>query len=106
MKALRESDIPPTLRKMSTEDVAAWCESFVDGSANRILGQLELQRRRDHGLRVRIWIAIGVSACALVLSALALFVFDGGAVTSREILGWAWRVRRVERQTTWRVTEE
>ena len=74
MKVLRESDIPPTLRKMSTEDVAAWCESFVDGSANRILGGLELQRRRDRGLRIRIWIALGLSACALLASLVALYI--------------------------------
>jgi hypothetical protein len=74
MKVLRESDIPMTLRRMSTEDVAAWCESFNDGSANRLLGEMELQRRRDRGLRIRIWIAMGIAACALVLSAVALDV--------------------------------
>jgi hypothetical protein len=73
MKTPRESDIPQTLRKMPTEDVAAWCESFVEGSANRILGQLELQRRRDHAMRVRIWIAMGLATCALVLSLIALY---------------------------------
>lgn len=73
MKTPRESDIPQTLRKMSTDDVAAWCESFVEGSANRILGHLELQRRRDHAMRVRIWIAMGLAACALVLSLIALY---------------------------------
>ena len=74
MPTLRERDIPTTLRRMSTEDVAAWCESFEDGSTNHVLGQLELQRRRDHGLRTRIWIAIGISLCALVVSLVALFV--------------------------------
>ena len=74
MATLRERDIPTTLRRMSTEDVAAWCESFEEGSANHILGQLELQRRRDRGLRIRIWIAIGVSLCALVVSSIALLV--------------------------------
>jgi hypothetical protein len=59
---------------MSTEDVAAWCESFEEGSANHILGQLELQRRRDRGLRIRIWIAIGLSLCALAVSSVALLV--------------------------------
>jgi len=74
MNVLRESDIPLTLRRMSTEDVAAWCESFNYGSANRILGELELQRRRDRGLRIRIWIAMALAACALILSAFALSV--------------------------------
>ena len=78
MNTLRERDIPLTLRRMSTEDVAAWCESFVDGSANRILGQLELQRRRDHAMRVRIWIAIGLSACALIIAIGALYVAATG----------------------------
>jgi hypothetical protein len=34
---------------------------------------MEIQRRRDRGLRIRIWIAIGLSACALIVSAIALF---------------------------------
>jgi len=74
MSTLRERDIPTTLRRMSTEDVAAWCESFEEGSANHILGKLELQRRRDRGLRIGIWIAVGLSACALVASSVALLV--------------------------------
>jgi len=74
MSTLRERDIPTTLRRMSTEDVAAWCESFEEGSANHILGKLELQRRRDRGLRIRIWIAVGLSASALVVSLVALLV--------------------------------
>ena len=78
MKVLRESDIPLTLRKMSTQDVAAWCESFNHGSANRILGELELQRRRDCGMWVYIWIAIGISACALTVAALALYFSSMG----------------------------
>jgi hypothetical protein len=68
MPMLRERDIPTTLRKMSTEDVAAWCDSFEHGSANHVLGQLELQRRRDRGLRVGIWTAIGLSLAALVVA--------------------------------------
>jgi hypothetical protein len=78
MAVLREGDIPLTLRRMSTEDVAAWCESFNYGSANRILGELELQRRRDRGLRVRIWIAMALAALALLFSAFALFVSTMG----------------------------
>ena len=74
MHTLRERDIPTTRRRMSTEDVAAWCESFEDGSANHVLGQLELQRRRDRGLRIGIWIAIGLASCALVVSSVALLV--------------------------------
>jgi hypothetical protein len=74
MPRLSERDIPTTLRRMSTEDVAAWCDSFEVGSANHVLGQMEIQRRRDRGLRIRIWIAIGLSACALTISAIALFV--------------------------------
>ena len=74
MTTLRERDIPTTLRRMPTEDVAAWCESFEDGSANRILGQRELQRRRDFGIRVRIWIATGLSVTALIVASVALFV--------------------------------
>jgi hypothetical protein len=74
MSTLRERDIPSTLRRMSTVDVAAWCESFEEGSANQILGQLELQRRRDRGLRIGIWIAVGLSLCALLVSSIALIV--------------------------------
>jgi hypothetical protein len=74
MTRLRERDIPTTLRRMSTEDVAAWCESFEEGSANHILGQLELQRRRDLGLKIRIWISIGLSLCALIVASVALIV--------------------------------
>ena len=74
MSTLHERDIPTTLRRMSTVDVAAWCESFEEGSANQILGQLELQRRRDCGLRIRIWIAVGLSLCALLISSIALIV--------------------------------
>jgi hypothetical protein len=72
MARLSERDIPTTLRRMSTEDVAAWCESFEQGTANHILGQLELQRRRDRGLRIRIWLAVGIALCALVVATLAL----------------------------------
>jgi hypothetical protein len=71
---LRERDIPTTLRRMATEDVAAWCESFEDGSAYHTLGQLELQRRRDRGLRIGIWTAIALSTCALVVSMIGLYV--------------------------------
>ena len=71
---LRERDIPTTLRKMPTEDVAAWCESFEDGSGYRVLGQLELQRRRDRGLRFRIWISTVLSALALIISIIALYI--------------------------------
>jgi hypothetical protein len=74
MSTLRERDIPSTLRRMSTTDVAAWCESFEEGSANHILGRLELQRRRDRGLRIGIWIAVGLSLCALLVSSIALIV--------------------------------
>ena len=77
MAVFRERDIPTTLRRMATEDVAGWCESFVPGSANRILGELELQRRRDRGLRIRSWIAIGLAVTALLLSVVALFVALG-----------------------------
>ena len=73
-KTLRERDIPTTLRRMPTEDVAAWCESFEDGSGYRVLGQLELQRRRDRGLRIRIWISHILSATALVVSMTALYI--------------------------------
>ncbi len=73
LPTLRERDIPTTLRRMTTEDVAAWCESFEQGSANNVLGHLELQRRRDQGLRVRIWIATGIALVALVLAATALY---------------------------------
>ena len=45
-KTLRERDIPTTLRKMPTEDVAAWCESFEDGTAYRLLGQLDSSAAR------------------------------------------------------------
>ena len=69
---LRERDIPTTLRRMPTEDVAGWCESFEAGTANRILGEMELQRRRDRGLRIRGWIAMALSMAALVVSILAL----------------------------------
>lgn len=58
---------------MSTEDVAAWNESFKEGSANRILGDLELQRRRDRNHVIRSWIAIGLSVVALVVSFVALY---------------------------------
>jgi hypothetical protein len=36
-----ERDIPLTLRRMSTEDVGAWNESFKEGRPNRMLGELE-----------------------------------------------------------------
>ena len=74
MPTLRERDIPTTLRRMTTEDVAAWCESFEQGSANNVLGHLELQRRRDRGLRVGIWMATGIALAALVLAAVALYI--------------------------------
>ena len=71
---LSERDIPTALRKMPTEDVAAWCESFEDGSANRILGELELQRRRDARLRFGIWVAIALAVAALIVATIALLV--------------------------------
>jgi hypothetical protein len=73
MPMLRERDIPTTLRRMSTDDVVAWCDSFEQGSANHVLGQLELQRRRDRGLKLGISIAIGLAVAALVVAAAALF---------------------------------
>ncbi len=74
MTHLRERDIPTTLRRMATEDVAGWCESFQPGSANRILGEMELQRRRDRGLRIRSWIAIVLSVASLIAAMVALYV--------------------------------
>jgi hypothetical protein len=74
LTTIRPRDIPRTLRKMSTEDVAAWNESFKEGSANRILGDLELQRRRDRGSAFRSWVAIGISVVALIVSFVALYV--------------------------------
>lgn len=72
--ALRESDIPTTLRRMSTEDVVAWCDSFEHGSANHVLGQLELQRRRDRGLKVGILVATALALGALAVALVALFL--------------------------------
>ena len=74
MTTIRTKDIPRTLRKMSTEDVAAWNASFREGTPSRALGELELQRRRDVGNRIRGWIAIGISAVALIVSILALYI--------------------------------
>jgi len=74
MTTIRNKDIPRTLRKMSTEDVAAWKASFREGTPSRALGELELQRRRDVGNRIRGWIAIGISAVALIVSIVALYV--------------------------------
>ena len=74
MTTIRTKDIPRTLRKMSTEDVAAWNASFREGTPSRALGELELQRRRDVGNRIRGWIAIGISAVALIVSIVALYV--------------------------------
>lgn len=74
MTTTRSRDIPRTLRKMSTEDVAAWNASFREGTPSRALGELELQRRRDVGNRIRGWIAIGISIVALVVSVVALYV--------------------------------
>ena len=73
MPMLRERDIPTTLRRMSTDDVVAWCDSFEHGSANHVLGQLELQRRRDRGLKAGIWTAIVLALAALVVASVALF---------------------------------
>jgi hypothetical protein len=74
MTTIRTKDIPRTLRKMSTEDVAAWNASFREGTPSRALGELELQRRRDVGNRIRGWIAIGISAVALIVSMVSLYV--------------------------------
>jgi hypothetical protein len=74
MTTIRTKAIPRTLRKMSTEDVAAWNASFREGTPSRALGELELQRRRDVGNRIRGWIAIGISAVALIVSIVALYV--------------------------------
>ena len=74
MTTVRERDIPRTLRKMSTEDVAAWNASFKEGTPNRMLGELELQRRREFGVRIRSWIAICASTVALIVSFIAMYV--------------------------------
>jgi hypothetical protein len=78
MTTVRTKDIPRTLRKMSTEDVAAWNASFREGTPSRALGELELQRRRDVGNRIRGWIAIAISAVALIVSVVALYVGTRG----------------------------
>ena len=74
MTTVRNRDIPRTLRKMSTEDVAAWNASFREGTPSRALGELELQRRRDVANRIRGWIAIGISTVALIVSIVALYL--------------------------------
>jgi len=74
MNTVRSRDIPRTLRKMSTEDVAAWNASFREGTPSRALGELELQRRRDFGNRIRGWIAIAISTAALIVSVVALYL--------------------------------
>lgn len=78
MPMLRERDIPTTLRRMSTDDVVAWCDSFEQGSANHVLGQLELQRRRDRGLRIGIGTAIAVALAAFLVSVVALWIAARG----------------------------
>jgi hypothetical protein len=74
MTTVRSRDIPRTLRKMSTEDVAAWNASFREGTPSRTLGELELQRRRDVENRIRGWIAIAISTAALIVSIVALYL--------------------------------
>jgi hypothetical protein len=74
MDTHRERGISQTLRRMSTEDVAAWCESFREGSSHRVLGEMELQRRRDRAIGIRFWIAIGLSISALIVSSVTLYI--------------------------------
>ena len=71
----RRLRIPQTLRKMSKEDLAAWNESFREGTSSRRLGELEIQRRRAHANRVRNWIGIGIFVVALIVSIVVLGVF-------------------------------
>jgi hypothetical protein len=76
--ANRETPDPfPELRRMSTHEVAQWTAGWREGTANRILGELEIKRRLDRGNTVRGWVAIGISLAALAVSFFSVYLKRG-----------------------------
>jgi len=67
---------PFKLREKSDEDLCKWISGHNQerGLWAHILGQHELNRRARQPDAVRSWIAIGISAFAVVLSLVAILI--------------------------------
>jgi hypothetical protein len=61
------------LKKMTDGELAEWIAGWKPGTMDYILGTAELDRRKNRGNTIRGWLAIGISALALIVSVIALF---------------------------------
>jgi hypothetical protein len=68
---MRNED-PYGLKKLSIEEVCKWIAGWNNeqGHGMRLIGQNELRRRLSRPEAIRSWIAIAISALALVIAAL------------------------------------
>ena len=69
---MSDMDHTEQLRKMSTHQLLRWTAGWKVGCPQRLAGEQEIQRRRDHGANLRGWIAIGIAVLSLIISLLAL----------------------------------
>lgn len=61
-------DYASVVRKMTDNEILQWNAGWKPGTHQRLAGEYELDRRRDHGLARRSWIAIGISVASLAIS--------------------------------------
>ena len=66
-------DDPYQLRDKSDLELYKWTAQWNQATPNYIAGQQEIRRRNERPTSKRTWIAIGISALALVVAIVALF---------------------------------
>jgi hypothetical protein len=62
------------LRELTDEELAEFWAGWKPGSSDYYMAEMEVRRRQRQPDEIRGWIAIAISACALALSLVALFV--------------------------------
>jgi len=67
-----DPDYVAHVKTLSTPELVRWIAGWKVGSYPRIAGESELQLRRDKATGLRGWIAIAISAVALIVAIFAL----------------------------------
>ena len=62
------------LQKMSDQDLATYKASFKAATKEYTLAENEFYRRLNRPAAIRSWVAICISALALVVSGIAVFI--------------------------------
>lgn len=67
---MSELDYESAVKQMTTAQLVKWTAGNKTGSYPRMVGELELEHRKDRDAVIRSWIAIGVSVGAFLVSLL------------------------------------